>query len=410
MSEADNYVLDGLAWYSNTTTVKPIDINNKLVINDLYIEGLDYLQVFGTGTKKRRSKRFKMSDLDMSTRLYKKTFLITDEKLNIKVCVMNCEPASPVLPEGAASIKFDNQILYMKFFNMKYIKSFFNAIGFRFKHISRLDIYRDFQKFKSFTPDFLIKSFMNESFLSLSRAKFNVIGVNNEKGLSFQYLRNGMKSSGRQFYLYNKSLELKEVGIKEHIIKTWEEAGFNQGAEVWRLEESLTRGKRNQVLNCETGEIEGLELEMIFKKSFINKVYEGGLKTSFTFVNNDNKRKTRCKKIRLFSKSKKNIRLVFGGMQCNKMKMRKIIVGSLIKDILTEAESREHRSRSIKEQIRSIKKYVCDNNMDNHLPKILKRLSFLYKCVYYSDLEMFIYNYWAGLELDKNHNYVYKKS
>src|ERR1035437_1346101 len=282
--ETEGYVLDGLAWYSNTTPVKPHYNTYELAINDLYIEGIDYLQVFGTGTKKRKSKRFKMTDLEQSTRLYKKSFLITDEVKGIKVCIMNCEPASPVLPEGAASIKFDNQILYYKYFNSKYIKSFFNAIGFQYKHITRLEIYRDFQRFKSFTPELLIRNFMNESYLCLSRAKFNVIGVNTEQGLSYQYLRNGMKSSGRQFYLYNKSLELKEVGIKEHIIKTWEQAGFNQGFEVWRLELSLTRGKRNQMLNEDTGELELSDLSNIFHKSYINKVYRGGLKTSFTFV------------------------------------------------------------------------------------------------------------------------------
>jgi hypothetical protein len=393
--ETEKYILDGLAWYSNTTTVKPLDSVRGLSINELYIEGIDYLHVFGTGTKKRKSKRFKMTDLSISTRLYKKSYLITDELKNVKVCIMNCEPSSPVLPKGAASIKFDNEILYLKFFNCKYIKSFFNAIGFKFKHISRLDIYRDFQKFKDFMPESLISNFMNQSYLSVSRAKFNVIGVNSEKGLTYQYLRNGMKSSGRQFYLYNKSLELKEVGIKEHIIKTWEEAGFNQGVEVWRLELSLTRGKRNIVLNEDTGELEGIDLNKVFHKGFINKIYEGGLKTSFTFIHNEGKRKTRCKKIKLFSKKRKYIRLSFGGTQCDKVRMRKIIVGSLIKDIMREVETREHRTRSVKEQIESIENYCLDNNMDNHLVKILQRLSREYKCDFYSDVGKFIYNYWA---------------
>jgi hypothetical protein len=397
MNNNPECVLDGLAWYSNTTTVKPHSISNELIINDLYIEGIDYLQVFGTGTKKRRSKRFRMTDLKRSTRLYKKTYLITDEVKNCKVCVLNCEPSSPVLPEGAMSIKFDNEILYLKFFNAKYLKGFYNSIGFKFKHISRLDIYRDFQKFKNFMPESLITNFMNQSYLSNSRAKFNTIGVNNAEGLTFQYLRNGMKSSGRQFYLYNKSLELKEVGIKEHIIKTWEIAGFNNEVDVWRLELSLTRGKRNTILDEVTGELEGIELNKVFCKGFLHSVYEGGLKSSFSFVYNEHKRKTRSKKIKLFAIKKKYIRLIFGSSQCDKVRMRKIIVVSLIKDMMREAETREHRSRSIEEQIESINSYVIDQNMDNHVLKILKRLSREYKCDYFSDVGKFIYNYYAQL-------------
>jgi len=368
-----------------------------LNINDLYIEGIDYLQVFGTGTKKRKSKRFKLVDLERSTRLYKKSYLVTDEVKKVKVCVMNCGPFSSVMPVGSVSIKFDNEILYLKMFNTRYLKGFFNAIGFNFKHVSRLDIYRDFQKFRNFVPESLISNFMNQSYLSLSRAKFNTIGVSNEKGLTYQYLRNGMKSSGRQFYLYNKSLELKEVGMKEHIVKTWSEAEFNQGVEVWRLELSLTRGKRNIVLNEDTGELVGVSLNNIFRKGFIHSVYEGGLKTSFTFVNNEGRRKTRCKRIKLFSKKKRYIRLLFGGTQCDQLRMRKIIVGSLVKDMLREAETREHRSRSFEDQIAMLKGYIIDNNMDNHILAILKRLSREYKCDYYSDVEKFVINYYAKL-------------
>jgi len=41
--------------------------------------------------------------------------LVEDVKQKVKVCVMNCDPA---LPSGSVSIKFDNQILYMNFFNI----------------------------------------------------------------------------------------------------------------------------------------------------------------------------------------------------------------------------------------------------------------------------------------------------
>jgi len=33
----------GLAWYSNTTTVKPRITGKRLTPKDLYVEGIDYL-------------------------------------------------------------------------------------------------------------------------------------------------------------------------------------------------------------------------------------------------------------------------------------------------------------------------------------------------------------------------------
>jgi hypothetical protein len=392
------YLTDGLAWYSNTTTLKPCNNLNNLNINELYIEGIDYLQIFCHKSKECRSKRFKMKDLDQPTRLYKKTFLITDEVLNLKVCVLSCEPASPVLPQGAASIKFDNEILYMKFFNRRYILRFLVAIGMEFKYVSRFDIYRDFQKFKEIMPEDLIRNFMQEKYLSLSRAKFNVIGTNNETGLNYEYMRNGKKNTGRQFYLYNKSLELQQVGNKEHIVKTWYDAKFNENVDVWRLELSLTRGKRNQVLNEDTGELEVIGLREVFKKGIIKKTYEAGLRSSFSFVVNQGKRKTRSKRIVLFSKKRKAQRLIFVGGQIDKLRMRRIITKSLIKDIMNDIELREHKSRTINGQIENVELYVTENGLWNHLPKIVWKLSKEYKTECFEDLNTFIYNYWAKIQ------------
>lgn len=391
------YLTDGLAWYSNTTTLKPDENISDLNINDLYIEGIDYLQIFCHKLKESRSKRFKFKDLDRPTRLYKKTFLITDEVLNLKVCVLNCEPASPVLPQGAASIKFDNEILYLKIFNRRYLLRFLVAIGMEFKYVSRLDIYRDFQRFKNIMPEDMIRSFMQERYLSLSRAKFNVIGTNNESGLNYEYLRNGKKNTGRQFYLYNKSLELQQVGNKEHIVKTWYDAGFNDLFDVWRLELSLTRGKRNQVLNEDTGELEVIGLREVFKKGILGKTYEAGLRSSFTFVENQGKRKTRSKRVVLFGKKRKAERLIFVGGQVDKLRMRRIILKSLIKDILNDLENREHKTRSLNDQIEMVEDYVSENGLYNHLSRIIWILHKEYKTEFFEDIDKFVYNFYAKL-------------
>jgi hypothetical protein len=372
ISELENSF--GLAPYGNTVQLKPSDIYNNLIISDLYIQGIDYLSVFCLGTKKRRSKRFKMRDLELSTRVYKKTYLVTDEKLNYKVGILNKVPGNQIINSDAVAFKFDNEILYQKFFNRKYIEVFLNSLGLKLISISRLDLYRDFQKFYKMMPGQLIRDFCQENILCKSRAKFCIIGVNDQWGLDFQYLRNGKKSSGRQFYLYNKSKELKEVANKEHIVKTWENAEFNKNIDVWRLELSLTKGRRNIEVSEVTGEILELGLENIFKRSVCERVYNAGLRSSFTFVERTNIRKTRCKKIKLFKGRGFNNKLVFGVYNVDKLRMRKIILRSLMCDIMNDKEIREHKTTDVRKKIDSVINYVMDYNLWYYYTKVTEEL------------------------------------
>lgn len=385
----------GLAASDNMQTLKPSANINNLNISDLYTQEIDYLQVFLTGTKKGRSKRFILKDLDRSTRLFEKVFLITDEKEKIKVGEMCCLPKSPILPAGSCSIKFDNELLYLKLFNYRYCERLFKALGCVYKSVTRLDICRDFQRFKTMLPAELIKGFDRDQYKCLSRAKYYEIGDNDKNYKIPQYLRMGKKSTGRQFYLYNKSLELKEVGDKEHIRKTWDEMGFNKEVDVWRLEISINKVGKNIVVHKDTGEMIKIELREIFSKSFISTVYDSGLNGMFRFVENTNERKTRCKEVVLFRGLGKNIKLISPTGQTDDLRMRKIIVKKEIRDLLQDGENREHKTRGIEGRILWVNQYVLDHNMTKYLSKIIHSLALELKTESFRDLGNFVYNYFA---------------
>lgn len=388
---------DGLSPSNNMVTGRPSENINSLNISDLYIESIDWLSLFLAQLGKGRSKRFIMTDLKKETRLYKGQFLITDEKLNIKVGVICCLPKSPVLPPESCTLKFDNEILYLKLFNYKYCVRLFKALELEYKNVTRLDICRDIQRFKNVLPDELIENFSKGKYLCMSKgnAKFSDWGSLRNGGKNYEYLRIGKMSSGREFYLYNKSLELKEVGDKEHIREIWNKAGFNKDIDVWRLEERLTKGKRNILLDERTGELIKIDLKKVFDKRFRKMVYDAGLKSSFRFVENGNVRKTRCKEVVLFSGKGKNIKLVRGKGQTDQLRMRKIIVKKEIRDLLQDRETREHKTRGIQERIDWVNDYVKDHNMERYLLKIIDSLGLEFETESFGDLGKFVYNYFG---------------
>jgi hypothetical protein len=268
-------------------------------------------------------------------------------------------------------------------------------MGLKLEYISRLDIYRDFQSFVNFLPGILIENFAKEKYLCKTHAKFDLICQNLKGSLDWQYLRVGKKSCGRQFYLYNKSTELKEVGNKEHIVNTWLENNFDQKRDVWRLEGSFTNLKRNNILNPITGEMEVMKLESIFSKKFVNKMYEAGLNSNFSFVINEHKRKTRCTPVKLFNKEIKHIKLIWSAAQNDNLRMSKILVKSMIVDILRNKEYREHKSSNFKDRINWINSYVDEKCMRQELLNIISKLAYTYKIRYYDSLSKFLYNYFG---------------
>jgi len=342
---------------------------NGFIINDSYIEGIDYFEIYcflsdkwtENTLKEGICGEFKIIDEGWGTKVYSKSFLVEDKRSGRKMCVINCTPRSSILPERGCNVKFDNEVLYYRFFDQLYVDLLLYDLGLEFKSVSRLDIYRDFQRFKSFLPDVLVERFIKEKYLNVSSAKYELIGNIMKMGNDREYLRIGSRCTCRQVCIYNKSLELTVKEDKEYIRKTWDEVGFHRKVDTWRLELRLWHLNRFMFRGMGIAGDE-ISIREVFDQGIIKRVYEAGLNQLFRFVKNEGKRKNRCEAIELFSDRDYNVRLLKRVYHTDHLWSRKVTVKGLVMDILN-TETREHKSRSVEDQIDFVNRYVSDNHM-----------------------------------------------
>lgn len=384
---------------------------NGFSINDSYVERIDYLEVFGNLGEKWSENtlmegvfgEFKIIELIKRTAVYSKSFLVEDKRTGRKLCEINCVPHSDVIPEKSCNIKFVNDLNYYEGWDKLYCDLLFNDIGIEFKSVTRLDICRDFQKFLKFVPEVLIDRFVKGKYLSFSGgAKSRVDNKIGERDLYWNALTIGTYKVGRQVQLYNKSLEMSVEGKnKEYIRETWNEAGFHKKVDVWRLEVRLRELSKNNFENIGIG-YKKIGLEDVFNKGYIHELYESMLNRLFRFVKNEknekneNKRKSRCENIELFSDRNYNVRLLKKKYNEDKLWWHKMTVRGLMRDVMSDHETREHETRSKEEQIDSINKYVYDYQLVRWLiDDLMKRLARKYKTKYYRNLAKFVYGYYG---------------
>jgi len=416
VSDASSHVLlNGKKWsvpYSNTvhrTCKNSVKNKRNYVVNgfsicDIYTEGIDYFQVFGNLSEKWPENdvsegvfgEFKIIELSKRTRVFSKTYLVEDKRTGKKVCEINCVPyEDSVIPGKSCNIKFDNEILYYKYFDKLYVELLFNDVGIEFKSVTRLDIYRDFQKFLKFVPEVLIERFVKEKYLNCSRAKSYVVNKIGEKVLYWKGLTIGSYNSGREVQLYNKSEELSVKGNKEYIRRVWDEVGFHKKVDCWRLEFRLIELSKNSFE--ETG-IEKITIELndVFDKKKLHSVYESGLNQLFRFVKNEHKQKCRCENVELFSERDYSVKLLKKVYHVDKLWWHKMTVRGLMRDVLSDYENREHETRSKENQIDSINKYVYDYHLVAWFKDdLLVRMAKKYKVQYYDNLAKFVYGYYG---------------
>lgn len=259
-----------------------------------FILNLDYLQLFGVIPV--RSHR---GDLTYELMPYGSRHFSRIEKLMLNgeyVAILESEPRSLILKEKSCLLKIENHILYEKNCFLK-IDSLISAIGFNYLSISRLDIAVDFVTFEnSLKPETLINGFMREKYLRNGRGKYMVIGE--QKNVkSVEYLRFGSKSSEINTYLYNKSKEMRDVRLKQHIAEAWKDLQNDNDQDVWRLEHSL-KSQACNYLDERTGEIVKLNLDVIRDDQVLLNLFASLTGKYFNFKINDgqqNKSRMRSK-------------------------------------------------------------------------------------------------------------------
>lgn len=234
------------------------------------VVGIDWLQLYCFKSPHfmlSLPANFLLKKLDYGTRIFEDVHELTVDGQRIATLVS--KPFSRVINPDACLIKFDNYILYEKNLSLK-IQKVLEVVGLEFRSISRLDIYADYVQFKNnLNSESLIRKFTSQKYLKEGKADFQVRGKTN-RTISCSYLRFGSKNSNIGYYIYNKSLELREVATKPWIVNSWRINGYTGEQDVWRCEFSINSTQKS-FIDPDTGVIEGLKtLDTIYPENFVN--------------------------------------------------------------------------------------------------------------------------------------------
>ncbi len=135
------------------------------------------------------------------------------------------------------------------------LRAFLLAHGYMYKSISRIDICLDFQQFDgSVSVEDFCLDYMRGKYSKVNQNRLHCHGVDQWNGRFMNSFKWGANRSPNNTKLYNKSMELKECGDKPYIRDVWEQAGFDMGRNVWRIEFSMTSQFQN-LKNLKNGEI-----------------------------------------------------------------------------------------------------------------------------------------------------------
>lgn len=216
------------------------------------------------------------------------------------ICTIANNPHSSIIPKDTHIVKFDNRYLYEGniFGNAMQLM---DKLQLKIKGISRLDIALDVQRFNNnLKPHSLISGFLSNKYLKMGKAKYKLIGTQDDKHV-FETLRFGGNISNVAVYLYNKSKELQDVKMKPYIVEKWKADGYDNKEDVWRLEISIKTNRAN-IINTSTGDVNKLTFQNCQKDSFINDVYYTFISQYFHFKHNDGSvNKSRMKSVNLLS-------------------------------------------------------------------------------------------------------------
>jgi len=240
-------------------------------------------------------------------------FKIVEEiyRNNKRIATVTRQPLSDIIPPNTVLIKFDNWVLYS--FNMfDYTKEFLSLNNLIFHNISRLDVCADFTRFANdMEPSNFIKNYLYEKYLRLGRTTAGTSYFRQQKTkINFNSLKFGSNLSDVSTYLYNKTLEMTTQKWKPWIAKKWQEAGIDKNIDVWRLEISL-KSSAKALTDFETGETQHLNDINILKPEFLPTLFETFREKYFSFVVQDGQqKKSRMKKLHLFSKRFSNFTII----------------------------------------------------------------------------------------------------
>lgn len=260
--------------------------------------------------------RFTIFNTGKQTKQFKNYYLIIVGTECVATLVGR--PHSGILKPDSGLLKLENKYLYQD--DVKgLVNELLQELGLQFQNISRLDLACDFNMFlNGLHAERFIYKFLTGEYVKLMKSKFKTIGMHTRQN-TFEYIMFGSGTSTLCYYLYNKSVEMKEQKYKPYIFDNWKNKGLNTDLEVWRLEFRIHSNPRGLV-DEDTGEtVPFSKLDVL---DIYNEVYRALFYKYFDFRYEDGQvKKNRMKKIPLLSLEKPttNVMRLVDKIESNRM-------------------------------------------------------------------------------------------
>lgn len=187
--------------------------------------------------------------------LYNKSFPL----IEIRRDPYSIKPLGGIFDPRACHLRLSNRACYLPD-PIGFLKSFMHKYGFSYQNTSRLDLCLDFQHFdNNDNPKIFLRDYFANKYTKVHQPRFHAYGTDERDSKTWNSVKWGAPSSSITTKLYNKSLELEQVGDKPYIRQQWEQCGFSPLADTWRIEFSMKSEYKSMCrvdLDTDTGELQ----------------------------------------------------------------------------------------------------------------------------------------------------------
>ena len=135
-----------------------------------------------------------------------------------------------------------------------------------------------------------------------------VLHGNQDRKQEYEYLRFGSPSSEVVTYLYNKSLEMREVKHKPYIVRQWSQLSYPYNdiaiePDVWRLEFRLNGDNINTICD-ENAELHALDINELNTKEIQKRLYSALVNKFWRWAKAGAEKFVDCREIDMFDLDK----------------------------------------------------------------------------------------------------------
>lgn len=219
----------------------------------------------------------------------------------IELASVQCLPRSSALRQELCIVKMANRVLYSQT-AFTCLINILRALNIRYKGITRIDFAYDCNRFKGgVSPERFLRKYVSTPFESpqyvyrKNTKKFAVHMSRNKSGSQrIEYVKWGSDNSNKCCYIYNKSLELKEVKDKPWIRETWEKNGLLNDAQnqVFRCEISI-KSDGMDLINLDSGQLFRLQPEYMLSQRDMERLFYFYAAQMFAFYRRNNHKRVR---------------------------------------------------------------------------------------------------------------------